>query len=189
MQKTQENQLYIFDPKALHQIVVKVRSISPHYLPWTPFSTRIKIFMKSPHQSLSTHHSYFRSPSFIETHFLEETSLYLAPDFLEHLVSTFTPIHIAIINKVCFPGKQHHKQRKMLNPVFSIVHLRDMSKLWPFSWSPRTERAIAPTLYCIFYKVHLHLNLSNWCEPLASFETHSLGRWRMVHRRLWVFYL
>ena len=40
MQKMQESQLYIFDPKAMHQIVVKVRFISPYFLS-TPFSTNI----------------------------------------------------------------------------------------------------------------------------------------------------
>ena len=56
-------------------------------------------------------------------------------------------------------GEQHRKQRKMLNPAFLIAHLRDMSKLWPFFRSPRTERAIAPTFYRVSYKVSLHLNL------------------------------
>ena len=41
MQKMQENQLYVFDPKAMHQIFVKVRFISPNYLLSTPFSTNI----------------------------------------------------------------------------------------------------------------------------------------------------
>ena len=33
------------------------------------------------------------------------------------------------VNKIYLPGEQHRKQRKMLNSVFSIAHLREMSKL------------------------------------------------------------
>ena len=65
------------------------------------------------------------------------------------------------VDKMFVPGEQHRKQRKMLNPAFSIAHLRDMSKLWPFFWSPRTERATVPTFYRVSYKVPLHLNLPN----------------------------
>ena len=64
--KMQENQLYVFDPKALHQIVVKVRSIPPDYLPSTPFSVRINTFTNRPKRTLSNEHFYFRWPSCIE---------------------------------------------------------------------------------------------------------------------------
>jgi len=30
------------------------------------------------------------------------------------------------INKIRSSGEQHRKQRKMLNPVFSIAHMREM---------------------------------------------------------------
>jgi len=36
MQRMQENQLYIFDPKAMHQIIVKVRMVFADYLLSTP---------------------------------------------------------------------------------------------------------------------------------------------------------
>jgi len=62
---------------------------------------------------------------------------------------------------ISFPGEQHRKQRKMLNPVFSIVHMREMSKLWTFLWSSRIERAVVPIFYRVSYKVTLQINLSN----------------------------
>jgi hypothetical protein len=62
---------------------------------------------------------------------------------------------------ISFSDEQHRKQRKMLNPVFSIVHMREMSKLWTFLWSSKFERAVVLTFYRISYKVTLHLNLSN----------------------------
>ncbi|KAJ7475712.1 cytochrome P450 [Mycena latifolia] len=66
-------QLYVFDPKALHQIVVKDQDI-------------------------------FEEPDSL----IKGTRL----SFGEGLLSTL--------------GDQHRKQRKMLNPVFSIAHLRQM---------------------------------------------------------------
>jgi len=94
------------------------------------------------------------------------------------------------VNKIYLPGEQHRKQRKMLNPVFSIAHLRGMSELWSFFWSPRTERAIVPTFYRVSYKVPLLLNCQIAANhSLTSFETPSLERWIMVHRRLMIIVL
>ena len=184
-QEMQENQLYVFDPKAMHQIVVKVRFISPNYLLLAPISINIpgSIHLRRDHvvhwvPGIFT----IRWPPCIKTRFPEETSSFLALDFLELLVSTFSPRITGPSRR--FVGEQHRKQRKMLNPVFSIAHLRDMSKLWPFFWSPRTERTTVPTFYRVSFKVPLHLNLPSWRWPPASFETPSLERWRMVHRRL-----
>ncbi|KJA16173.1 hypothetical protein HYPSUDRAFT_47597 [Hypholoma sublateritium FD-334 SS-4] len=68
-----ENQLYIFDPKALHYILVKEQHI----------------FEESP---------------FVIT----SNNLIFGPGLLGTL------------------GDQHRKQRKMLNPVFSMAHMREM---------------------------------------------------------------
>ncbi|PPQ67522.1 hypothetical protein CVT25_006063 [Psilocybe cyanescens] len=68
-----ENQLYVFDPKAMHQIVVKDQYI------------------------------YEETSSFIEGNKII---------FGHGLLGTL--------------GEQHRKQRKMLNPVFSIAHMREM---------------------------------------------------------------
>ncbi|KAF8966255.1 cytochrome P450 [Flammula alnicola] len=79
-----ENQLYVFDPKALHHILVKDQDI------------------------------------------FEETSTFIATNkliFGEGLLGTL--------------GEQHRKQRKMLNPVFSIAHMREM----------------IPTFYNVTYKL------------------------------------
>ncbi|KAF5360936.1 hypothetical protein D9756_005075 [Leucocoprinus leucothites] len=69
-----ERLLYLFDPKALHHILVKDQYI------------------------------YEEAPAFIASNKLI---------FGEGLLSTL--------------GEQHRKQRKMLNPVFSIAHMREMS--------------------------------------------------------------
>jgi cytochrome P450 len=71
-----ESQLYVFDPKALHHIVVK------------------------------------------DQYIYEETTSFILGNrliFGHGLLGTL--------------GEQHRKQRKMLNPVFSIVHMREMSEL------------------------------------------------------------
>ncbi|KAF8962738.1 cytochrome P450 [Flammula alnicola] len=68
-----ENQLYVFDPKAMHHIIVKDQYI------------------------------YEETSSFIEGN-----KVMLGPGLLGTL------------------GEQHRKQRKMLNPVFSIAHMREM---------------------------------------------------------------
>ncbi|KAJ7897809.1 cytochrome P450 [Mycena leptocephala] len=71
-----EQQLYIFDPKSLHQILVKDQDI-------------------------------FEEPSYV----IKGTRV----SFGEGLLSTL--------------GEKHKKQRKMLNPVFSAAHLRQMDAL------------------------------------------------------------
>ena len=59
------------------------------------------------------------------------------------------------VNKIFSPGEQHRKQRKMLNPVFSIAHLRDMSKLWSSFWSSRTKcDRSSDFLSCILQGTH-----------------------------------
>jgi cytochrome P450 len=79
-----ENQLYVFDPKAMHHIVVKDQYV------------------------------YEESSAFIESN-----KLFFGPGLLGTL------------------GEQHRKQRKMLNPVFSIAHMREM----------------VPTFYGVTYKL------------------------------------
>ncbi|PPQ88841.1 hypothetical protein CVT25_010440 [Psilocybe cyanescens] len=76
-----ENQLYIFDPKALHQIFTKDQ------------------------------HIFEETPGFIHTNRLV---------FGPGLLGTIAPR----------TGHSHRKQRKMLNPVFSIAHLREMIPLF-----------------------------------------------------------
>ncbi|KIM41635.1 hypothetical protein M413DRAFT_72029 [Hebeloma cylindrosporum] len=68
-----ENQLYVFDPKAMHHIVVKDQYV------------------------------YEETTSFIEGN-----KLMFGPGLFATL------------------GEQHRKQRKMMNPVFSIAHMREM---------------------------------------------------------------
>ncbi|KAF9474249.1 cytochrome P450 [Pholiota conissans] len=68
-----ENQLYVFDPKAMHHIIVK------------------------------------------DQYIYEETSA-----FIEGNKLIFGPGLLGTLNE------QHRKQRKMLNPVFSIAHMREM---------------------------------------------------------------
>ncbi|KAF8150633.1 cytochrome P450 [Crassisporium funariophilum] len=79
-----ENQLYVFDPKALHHIVVK------------------------------------------DQYIYEETSAFIEMNRL-----TFGPGLLGTL------GDHHRKQRKMLNPVFSIAHMREM----------------IPTFYNVSYKL------------------------------------
>ncbi|KAF8908659.1 cytochrome P450 [Gymnopilus junonius] len=79
-----ENQLYVFDPKAMHNIVVK------------------------------------------DQYTYEETSA-----FIVHNKACFGPGLLGAL------GEQHRKQRKMLNPVFSMAHLRNM----------------IPTFYDVTYKL------------------------------------
>ncbi|KDR76354.1 hypothetical protein GALMADRAFT_68050 [Galerina marginata CBS 339.88] len=79
-----ENQLYVFDPKALHHIIVKDQ------------------------------HVYEETSSFIDGN-----KLLFGPGLLGTL------------------GEQHRKQRKMLSPVFSIAHMREM----------------IPTFYNVTYKL------------------------------------
>ncbi|KDR76351.1 hypothetical protein GALMADRAFT_67729, partial [Galerina marginata CBS 339.88] len=79
-----ENQLYVFDPKALHHIIVKDQYV------------------------------YEETSSFIDAN-----NIMFGPGLLGTL------------------GEQHRKQRKMLNPVFSIAHMREM----------------IPTFYNVTYKL------------------------------------
>ncbi|KAJ3510085.1 hypothetical protein NLJ89_g4875 [Agrocybe chaxingu] len=95
-----ESQLYVFDPKALHHIVVKVGQF--------------------------TMPSYFSNPCVKDQYIYEETSSFIEGNrlmFGHGLLGTL--------------GEQHRKQRKMLNPVFSIAHMRDM----------------VPTFYNVTYKL------------------------------------
>ncbi|PPQ65281.1 hypothetical protein CVT26_000241, partial [Gymnopilus dilepis] len=80
----QENQLYVFDPKALHHVLVK------------------------------------------DQHIYEETSSFIVGNQI-----MFGPGLLGTL------GDQHRKQRKMLNPVFSIAHMREM----------------VPTFYSVAYKL------------------------------------
>ncbi|KIM39744.1 hypothetical protein M413DRAFT_74240 [Hebeloma cylindrosporum] len=79
-----ENQLYIFDPKAMHHVIVKDQSV-------------------------------YEEPTSV----IEGNKLMFGPGILGTL------------------GEQHRKQRKMLNPVFSIAHMREM----------------IPTFYRVSYKL------------------------------------
>ncbi|KAJ4478576.1 cytochrome P450, partial [Lentinula lateritia] len=76
-------QLYTFDPKAMHHILVKV---------------------------------------------LREMSL--ADQLSEHLPTTRSGPLLFGKGLLSTIGEQHRKQRKMLNPVFSIAHMRSMSELY-----------------------------------------------------------
>ncbi len=52
-------------------------------------------------------------------------------DFWRRLVNLIVKrLHQQDIESKRFTGEQHRKQRKMLNPVFSTAHMRDMST-WP----------------------------------------------------------
>ncbi|PPQ71210.1 hypothetical protein CVT25_004681 [Psilocybe cyanescens] len=87
-----ENLLYVFDPKAMHQILVKDQYI---YEETSSFIAGNKLIFG--HGLLSTIGKrsifyYVGSPNANQTHI----------------------------------GDQHRKQRKMLNPVFSIAHMRQM---------------------------------------------------------------
>ncbi|KAF8633081.1 hypothetical protein AX15_001529 [Amanita polypyramis BW_CC] len=84
-----ERILYVFDPKALHHIVVKDQLI---YEPSTPFIEGNKIA------------------------------------FGDGLLSTL--------------GDQHHKQRKILNPVFNVAHMRDMIPIF-YEVTHRLKASIA----------------------------------------------
>ncbi|KAJ7839582.1 cytochrome P450 [Mycena olivaceomarginata] len=86
----QEKQLYVFDPKSLHQILVKDQDI-------------------------------FEEPHFI----IRGTRV----SFGEGILSTLgAAINFWYIFSGVYlnAGEQHKKQRKMLNPVFSAAHLRQM---------------------------------------------------------------
>ncbi|KAF5316334.1 hypothetical protein D9619_006490 [Psilocybe cf. subviscida] len=87
-----EDQLYVYDPKALHNIFLKDQHI----------------FEEADH--------------FITTHLLA---------FGEGLLGTL--------------GAQHRKQRKMLNPVFSIAHMRNMLPIF-YEVSHKMKGSIAKTL-------------------------------------------
>ncbi|KAF8990992.1 cytochrome P450 [Cyathus striatus] len=88
-----EKLLYVFDPKAMHHVVVKVTII---------------------HANLD---------QYIYKRMIEGSKLM----FGEGLLGTI--------------GDKHRKQRKMLNPVFSIVHMREMSEFFGlgYSFDPLTE--------------------------------------------------
>uniref|UniRef100_A0A8H7XZX2 Eukaryotic translation initiation factor 1A n=3 Tax=Agaricales TaxID=5338 RepID=A0A8H7XZX2_PSICU len=47
-------------------------------------------------------------------------------DFLAHLVGTVVLLSVRSWIDISLVGEQHRKQRKMLNPVFSIAHMREM---------------------------------------------------------------
>jgi hypothetical protein len=106
----QEKQLYIFDPKSLYQILVKVCSY------------------KRSRPELGIHRDNFQDQDIFEE---ADSNLYgslvlfgegiLATSGALWMTSCFThlPRHTTI-------GEQHKKQRKMLNPVFSAAHLRQM---------------------------------------------------------------
>ncbi|KAJ7494606.1 cytochrome P450 [Mycena galericulata] len=105
----QERQLYVFDPKALHQIMVKDQDI------------------------------------FEET---DSTIRGTRMSFGEGILSTL--------------GEQHRKQRKMLNPVFAVSHLRQMVPLF-FDVGKRNPKfKLDPKKWiCSFGCLALRWNLSD----------------------------
>jgi hypothetical protein len=124
----QENQLYVSDPKALHHIIVKVlglcyihhnlMSLSPKdqyiYEETSAFIEYIVLAIRNwPWHVLI---SYFKGKSLV---FWSWTSGNLGY-FLCHFC-------ICIIQVWSIKGDHHRKQRKMLNPVFSMAHMRGMS--------------------------------------------------------------
>ena len=126
----------------MHQIVVKVRFISP------TISHR-PILDQDQHIYEATT-AFIEYPAFLLlltlvhlNPILRANKLLFGPGLLGTLGEY---IHLLFESEECkqdfFPAEQHRKQRKMLNPVFSIAHLREMSKLWSlFSRSRRTERS------------------------------------------------
>jgi hypothetical protein len=58
-------------------------------------------------------------------------------------------VHFTQNIKTIPEGERHRKQRKMLNPVFSIAHMREMSK----DGFLTNKILISPSLVPIFYEV------------------------------------
>lgn len=70
-------------------------------------------------------------------------------------------------------GDHHRKQRKMLNPVFSIAHLRQMSKDVSFS---KNHLTVIPLLVPMFYEVTHKVTVFSTGEDAVIY--HLLGRER-----------
>ncbi|EDR04679.1 uncharacterized protein LACBIDRAFT_303978 [Laccaria bicolor S238N-H82] len=105
-----ENQLYVFDPKAMHHIVVKVSQTSHS----TFFCAKIHVCFKQDQ------HSYGKESSiFVFNRLLFGNGLLANKGERCERFSGYT-------NSFSDVGERHRRQRKMLNPVFSIAHMREM---------------------------------------------------------------
>ncbi|KAJ7336312.1 cytochrome P450 [Mycena albidolilacea] len=101
----QEKQLYVFDPKSLHQILVKVPET------WAEFVLSLPI----------QDHNIFEEPHFV----IRGTRVFFGEGILSTLGAAINFRYI-FSGVYLNAGEQHKKQRKMLNPVFSAAHLRQM---------------------------------------------------------------
>jgi hypothetical protein len=69
--------------------------------------------------------------------------------FCRRWVRRMAFVHFTQNIKTIPEGERHRKQRKMLNPVFSIAHMREMSK----DGFLANKILISPSLVPIFYEV------------------------------------
>jgi hypothetical protein len=82
-------------------------------------------------------------------------------------------------------GEQHRKQRKMLNPVFAISHLREMGE-YSFLVFALINLAPVPIFYDVVYKVRAQI--SHWFSLLdgklgISFGTQLQIKSRKGHKK------
>ena len=124
----QENLLYIFDPKALQHIIVKVSSVlkvsydqrTEFVTGSTYFSTVLRIYRVCPH---------FLTDTCVLTDLNAEPLVFCwVMAFSERSAST-PYYYLFNVNWPPIVDEQHRKQRKMLKPAFSIKHMREMGEL------------------------------------------------------------
>ena len=99
-------------------------------------------------------------------------------------------IALRFLNSVSHPGEQHRKQRKMMNPVFSIANMRNMSaySLNPGHLFLNVILLLQPPLCTRFPTRYLDAQ-SSQCVPLNTFSLRkhwpcasSLARRRYISR-------
>ena len=123
---TQERQLYVADPKALHHIVIKVCVGMTLAIPFGSSTYRTKTYTKSILTSSRTPLLALQG-----VHLICESSANSIL-FGKGLLTTLGALFEACISSTStdgnvLAGDHHKKQRKLMNPVFSTAHMRNMS--------------------------------------------------------------
>lgn len=106
--------LWVFDPKAMHHIVVKDQDIyeeAPSQITFVIAQSLLWCFMSNVPGSQRTQIGHWSEPV-------------CNPRFDERLCGTDADL------TMIFLGEHHRKQRKLLNPVFSIAHMRRLTPIF-----------------------------------------------------------
>ena len=100
--------LYIFDPDAMHNVIVKDQYI---YEEAAFFIKCVQLYLRYTMRDLTVPRSNL---------------LHFGPGLLGTLGKSYGIPNTRLPKLISASGDHHRKQRKLLNPVFSIAHMRRM---------------------------------------------------------------